>query len=353
METLRVGLVGYGLGGSVFHAPLIDATAGLRLEAVVTADPGRRAAAQDRYPGARVLSSVDELLAHQEDLDLVVVTVPNARHVEVAEAAIGAGLAVVIDKPVAPTAAAARALAAAADRAGVSVVAYHNRRWDGDFLTARALVEEGRLGDLWRMESRFERWKPGPPPAGSWKQDPALAGGGVLMDLGPHLIDQVIVLFGRPDRVYAEIFTRGGAVDDDTFVALGYDDGPSVHLWVGSRAAQLGPRLRLLGSRAAYVKYGLDPQEEALKAGGRPDRGIPALWGREQPDAWGRLGAGDGVEVVETRPGAYQRFYELMVGHLRDGAPPPVELADAIAGLDVIEAAVASAGSGSVVHLGG
>ena len=355
VADLRVGLVGYGLGGSVFHAPLVDATAGLRLEAIVTADAGRRAAAGDRYPDARVLGSVTELLAQAGELDLVVVTVPNARHAEVAQAAMEAGLHVVVDKPVAPAASTVRSLASVAERAGLSLVPYHNRRWDGDFLTARALLDEGRLGEPWRLESRFERWRPGSPPGRSWKQDPAVAGGGVLMDLGPHLVDQALVLFGRPDRVYAEVVARGGGpVDDDAFVALGYDGGPSVHLWASSRSAHLGPRLRLLGSESAYVKYGMDPQEDDLRAGRRPDGpGGPTEWGREAPERWGRVVAGGSEEVVESSPGAYQRFYELMVDHLRDGAPAPVDVADAVAGMEVIEAALASAASGSAVALSG
>ena len=175
---LRVGLVGYGLGGSVFHAPLIEATEGLSLEAVVTSDRQRAEAVRRRYPRAQVVGSVEDLLSDAAALDVVVVAVPNARHFEVAEAALRAGLTTIVDKPVTPTSAEARDLAQIAEERGVSVIPYHNRRWDGDYLTVEGLVRSGRLGDVWRFESRFERWRPGPPPARTWKHDPSQPGGG-------------------------------------------------------------------------------------------------------------------------------------------------------------------------------
>lgn len=350
---LRVGLVGFGLAGSVFHAPLIDATDGLDLSVIVTSDPGRREAAAAAYPGATLAGSVGEMLEPSRRPDLVVVAVPNGRHHEVALAAMEAGLAVVVDKPVDVTTAAARELADAAARLGVPLVPFHNRRWDGDFLTVRDLVGSGRLGEVWRLESRFERWRPGPGRPGSWKQDPALAGGGVLWDLGSHLVDQALVLFGRPSRVYAEVRSRGSGLDDDVFVALDYGGGRSVHLWAGSRSAQAGPRWRVLGSEAGYVKWGMDPQEEALRAGWRPDRLPPRSgpWGSEPESAWGRVGAGEGTEPLETRPGSYGSFYGEVVAHLRGAGPTPVDVADAVAGLEVIEAAVASSTTAAVVDL--
>lgn len=339
--------MGYGLGGSAFHAPLIATTPGLSLAAVVTSDPGRAAAVKDRYPGTAVVPGVERLLAGDPagDVDLVVVSVPNARHREVAEAAIEAGLAVVVDKPVTPTVADALHLARLAAERGVSIIAYHNRRWDGDFLTVRHLTETGRLGQVWRFESRFERWKP-VPATGTWKQDPAQPGGGILYDLGTHLVDQALTLFGPPESVYAEISGRRSALDDDAFVALRYPGGPAVHLWASSQAAQLGPRFRVLGSDGGYVKYGMDPQEDALRSGRSPtDDG----WGEEPPAAWGRLGSVEGTEAVPTRPGAYPSFYAGVAAHLLEGAPAPVDFADAVAGLAVLEAALESARTGAVV----
>lgn len=348
-DRIRVAVVGYGLGGSVFHAPVISATEGLHLVAIVTSDPARRQAALSRYPGVDIPASLDELLAGRSGPDLVVVSVPNAGHVAVAGAIVRAGLSVVVDKPVAPTAAEVAGLAGLAAERGVSVVPFHNRRWDGDFLTLASLVSGGRLGEVWRFESRFERWRPGPPATGTWKSDPAQAGAGILYDLGTHIVDQAVALFGRPERVYAEAERRGGTVDDDSFIALHYRTGPVVHLWASSRAADSGPRFRVLGSEAGYVKFGMDPQEDQLRAGWSPaDLGF----GEEDPQRWGRLGVPGGTEAVPTRPGAYRDFYAGMAAHLGQGAPAPVDVADAVTGLEVIEAAHRSVVTGSAVTLG-
>lgn len=339
MAPVSVAVVGYGLGGSTFHAPLIDVTPDLSLSAIVTSAPERQAAARRRYPEARVVPTVDELLISGHGLDLVVVTVPNSVHVPVAEAVLRAGVSTVIDKPLAPTSAEAEALGALAAANGLKVIPYHNRRWDGDFRTLRFLLEAGHLGRPWRLESRFERWRAGPE-SRSWKRDPGQAAGGILYDLGSHLIDQALVLFGRPVTVYAELAGRVGSLDDDAFLALEYPDDLFVHLWASSKAAQLGPRFRALGSAGGYVKYGLDVQEEALRAGRLPTE---EGWGREPEEAWGRFGTDDGTEPVETLPGGYQEFYASVAAALTRGAPQPVALEDAVVGLRIIEAARLSA----------
>lgn len=337
--------MGYGLGGSVFHAPLIDATPGLSLAAIVTGDPQRQDAARSRYPRTLILPGLDQVLGHRREWDLVVVTTPNATHFPIAEAVISAGLHAVIDKPVTPRAAEAERLARLAAEREVSVIPFHNRRWDGDFLTVADLVGGGRLGRIWRYESRFERWRPDPPATNTWKRDPGLPGGGVLYDLGVHLVDQALHLFGTPSSVYAEQLRHTGALDDDTFVALRYEAGPVVHLWASSTAAQLGPRFRVLGSEAAYVKQGMDPQEDALRSGQDPGgKG----WGEEPDSAWGRLGTASGSRPLQTRAGTYQEFYAGVAAHLLRGEPPPVDLDDAVTGLRILEAAVRSAASGRV-----
>ena len=345
---LRVAVVGYGLGGSVFHAPLVEATDDMTLEVVVTSDRERAEAARRRYPRARVVGRAAELFEDPDRVDLVVITVPNAHHFELAEAALEAGMATVIDKPVTPTSAEARRLARLAEEKGLSAIPYHNRRWDGDYLTLEGLVRSGRLGEVWRFESRFERWRPGPPPVRTWKHDASQPGGGILFDLGSHLVDQALHLFGRPQSVYAEMTGHGGPLDDDSFVALHYSSGPAVHLWAATTAASPGPRFRVLGSEAAYVKWGTDPQEAALRSGGLPsDPG----WGSEVPEAWGEIGTVEQSERVPTRPGTYQQFYRRVADHMLRGAEPPVRMADAVAGLEILEAAIASARSGSVVTL--
>ncbi len=349
VEELRVGLIGFGTAGAVFHAPLIAAAPGLRLAAVVTSDPERAARARREHPGAEVVDSAARLFELRDRLDLVVVAAPNRFHVPLAEAALAAGLPVVVDKPLAASAAEARRLVAEARRRGLLLTVFHNRRWDGDFLTLRRLVESGELGRVTRLESRFERWRPEPKPG--WRQsgDPADAGG-VLYDLGSHLIDQALALLGPARRVYAELAAGypGAAVDHDAFVALEHASGARSHLWASALAAHAGPRFRVLGTGAAWVKDGPDGQEAALREGWRP--GDPG-WGEEPEERWGRLGAGDRFEPVPLERGCWERFYAGVAAALRDGAPPPVDPADAVAGLEVIEAARRSAAEARVVEL--
>jgi predicted dehydrogenase len=346
---LRVALIGYGTGGAVFHAPLISAVQGLRLAAVVTGSPERRRAVRERYPEAEVLDGADRLWSTSGEYDLVVVAAPNRQHVPLARTALTAGVPVVVDKPVAASAADARSLAALSAVRGVPVFPFHNRRWDGDYATVARLAESGALGRVQRFESRFERWRP--EVRESWKEstDPRDAGG-ILFDLGSHLIDQAVVLFGRPARVYAEIDTRrpGATAPDDVFVALAHPGGVRSHLWMSATAAQLGPRFRVLGSRASYTVSGMDPQEEQLREGLTPkDPG----YGIADPDSRGLLGVPGDAAPEPTAPGAYQEFYAGVVRALRDGAPPPTTLADAITGLEVIEAAARSAREAAVVAL--
>jgi predicted dehydrogenase len=348
-QTIRVALLGYGLAGAVFHAPLIASVDGLELSAIVTRDLERRGRAERDFPDAQLFDSADEVWARPGDFELVVVAAPNRVHVALARAAIEAGIAVVVDKPLAAGASEARELVDAARTHHVLLTVFQNRRWDGDFLTVSRLVGEQALGRVFRFESRFERWRP--QLSGGWRELAAPEeAGGLLFDLGSHLVDQALALFGPARRVYAELDVRrpGATVDDDSFVAVTHGTGVRSHLWMSSVAAQPGPRLRVLGDRAAYVKYGLDVQEEALHEGLRPGR--PG-WGEEPEERWGLLGAGDRLERIRTEPGAYQRFYEGVVAALREGAPPPVEPEEAVSALEVLDAARLSAGEGRVVKL--
>ena len=351
---LRVGIVGYGLAGSVFHGPLVSATAGLEVAAVVTGDPARADRARRTHPGAVIHRSVDELLAAPGALDLLVVATPNRDHARIATAGLEAGLAVVVDKPIAPTAAEADALIETARRTGRLLTVFHNRRWDGDFLTVRRLVAGGLVGPAVRLESRFERFRP-QVRAGAWRESAGPGeGAGLLFDLGVHLVDQAQVLFGPARTVYAEAAARrpGAAADDDSFVALGFAGGEVAHLWASSIPRRVGPRFRLVGLAGVYEKHGLDPQEEALRGGGRP--GDPG-WGREPAGAWGRLcTAAGGIErdgPLETEAGRYGEFYAAVREALLTGAPPPVDPAEAASAVRVIEAAHQSAAERAVIAL--
>jgi predicted dehydrogenase len=349
-RPLRVGLLGYGIAGRVFHAPLIAASPDLALAAVVTTSAARRAQVRAEHPDAAALEHADRLWERAGDLDLVVVATPNRHHAAHALAALDAGLPVVVDKPLAPTAAQAQLLIEAARRRRLPLTVFQNRRWDGDFLTVRRLVRDGALGTVHRFESRFELWQP--EVSAGWREEGAPEeAGGLLYDLGSHLIDQALHLFGPVTSSHGEIDRRraGVAVDDDVFVALEHGSGVRSHLWMSVLAAIGGPRMRLLGMRAAYEKFGLDVQERALGEGSRPDD--PA-WGREPPDRWGRLGIGDDTSSVETEPGAYPEFYRGVAASLRTGSPPPVDPNDSVAMLEIIEAALESARTARVIALG-
>jgi scyllo-inositol 2-dehydrogenase (NADP+) len=362
---LRVGLVGYGLAGSVFHAPLIAATEGLALDTVVTSNPERQQQARAEFPDVRLAATPEELIDRADELDLIVVASPNKTHVPLATAALKAGLPVVVDKPVAGTAAEARELAALAEERGLLLSVFQNRRWDNDFLTLRKLLTDGELGDVYRFESRFERWRP--QLKGGWREsgDPAEIGG-LLYDLGSHLVDQALVLFGPAASVYAEsdVHRAGAETDDDTFIAITHTSGVRSHLYASATTAQLGPRFRVLGSKAGYVKYGLDPQEADLKDGRRPgtktaetaETAETAGWGLEPEALWGRVGAGDspltgGGRPEPTLPGDYPAYYAAVARALADGGPNPVTALEAAAALDVLEAARRSAHDGVVVSL--
>jgi scyllo-inositol 2-dehydrogenase (NADP+) len=344
---LRVALIGYGLAGSAFHAPFIATMPDFRLAAIVTSDQERRARALRDHPGVSLFESADEIWAKPDEFDLVVVAAPNRAHTPLGLSALAAGLPVVVDKPLATTAAEAQTLVDAARERGLLLTVFQNRRWDGDFLTVRRLLADDALGRVLRFESRFERWRP---EVGTGWRENADDAGGLLFDLGSHLADQAVQLFGPVQTVYAEleIRRRGAEVDDDDFVALEHAGGLRSHLWMSAVAAQGGARFRLLGDRAAYTKHGLDVQEDALRAGRSPNE--PG-WGEEPKECWGRLGAGEELQEVPTEPGSYGAFYEAVAASLRNGTPPPVDPVDAVEVLEVLEAARRSSLERKVVPL--
>jgi len=345
---LRVGLVGYGVGGAAFHAPFVATTPGLELSAIVTRDPARQQQAARDHPDARVVAEVERLWEPSAGIDVVVISTPNRTHVPLALSAIEAGLHVVVDKPLATSVTEGRDVVSAAQRRGVVLSVFQNRRWDGDFQTIGRLLAERALGTPLRFESRFERWRP--TPTGSWRERGAPEeAGGLLFDLGSHLIDQALVLFGRASEVYAELDRRrfGVEADDDVFVALTHVSGMRSHLHMSAVAGQPAARFRVLGTTASFTKWGLDVQEAALRAGARP--GTPE-WGVEPAEQWGTLGTETEVRRIPTERGDYGAFYAGLVRAVRSDAPPPVDPASAIAMLEVIEAARASAQQRIVVR---
>jgi predicted dehydrogenase len=347
-RPLRVALAGYGLAGAVLHAPLIATTEGLQLTAVVTRDAQRRARLAADHPQAR---AVDDLDATLDDADLVVVASPNRFHVPLAAAALDARCHVVVDKPVAVDADQARGLAERAVAAGRLLIPFHNRRWDDDFLTLRRVAGDGRLGRVLRLESRFDRWRP-QVRDGVWREggDPA-DGGGLLLDLGSHLVDQAVELLGPVTAVYAELDRRreGAAVEDDVFVALHHVGGARSHLSAGVLAAHLAPRFRVLGDRAAFVSEGLDQQEAALRAGASP---ADAGFGRRDGTGAATLHDGERTTPVAMETGRWRDFYAGVVAAIREDGPPPVSAGEAVRVLELLDAARQSAATGTVVAVG-
>jgi len=326
-DTIRAGIAGYGLAGSVFHAPLIRACSRMEIAAVLTSRD-----APDR------VGSVEELI---ERSDLVVIASPNRTHFPIAKAALESGKHVVVDKPFAITTGEADELIRlAADRDRVLTV-FHNRRWDGDFLTVRKVLP--KLGELSLFEVHWDRFRPAIKQG--WREVPE-PGGGVLNDLGPHMIDQALLLFGMPDAVSADIMTQrpDAQVDDYFDVALHYGKR-RVSLKCSSLVSDQRPRFAVHGSAGSYVKYGLDPQEEQLKAGLTPnDPGFGIT------NHAGTLTAPDGSRTsIETERSNYTIFYEMVADSILDGAPVPVDPADARTGLMLIDLARHAAEAGRLL----
>ncbi|MFD1210856.1 Gfo/Idh/MocA family oxidoreductase [Arthrobacter sp. GCM10027362] len=333
---IRTALIGFGLSGRDFHAPFIQADPAYSLDFIVTGSPERAARARAAYPDTAVAARAEEVFGQAGRLDLVLVCTPPASHVELAETAIGHGLNVVVDKPFAPTAAEGEALIEQARRAGVVLSVYQNRRWDGDYLTLKQLVDAGELGRVHLFESRFERWSPHG--LRSWKGTSGIAeGGGILFDLGSHLIDQALQLFGPVSTVYGETARHigdGSDADDDAFVSLLHESGVRSHLSMNLISALSVPRFHVLGSEAAYTKWGLDSQEAALAAGLLPTN--PG-YGAEPEEAWGTLGMPGHTRKVPAQRGAYPEFYRQLAAALQGKGPVPVDPADAVAVLRIIE----------------
>ena len=341
MDPVRFGLVGYGFGGRYFHAPLIAAAAECALVAVVTLSTERRELVAREHPGTATVDSLAALV--DAGAEAVAISTPADTHSALTDAALDLGLAVVCDKPFALDAAAARASVERAERLGLPLAPYQNRRWDSDFRTVQALAEAGTLGSITRFESRFERFTPEPGPAPS--------GGGTLLDFGAHLVDQALVLLGPVASVYAEWRVRESGLDDDVFVALTHASGARSHLAGSWSEGAPGDRFRVTGTRGSYVVGGpMDGQEDALIAGHTPAT-LGADWGAEPEERWGRFRRGDAADRVPTLPGAWDTFYPAFAAAVRGRGLVPVEPRDAVASLTVLDAARRSATEGVVVRL--
>ncbi|KVN97596.1 oxidoreductase [Burkholderia ubonensis] len=334
-SLLRIGLMGFGFAGATFHAPVIAASGRTQVAAIATGQPDRARAA---YPDARIVADLDALLA-LDDIECVVIATPNDTHFPLARQVLDAGRHVVVDKPVTLTSDEALALARLANARSRVFAPFHNRRWDGDFLTVRRIVESGELGRITYVTSHFDRFRP--QVRVRWREE-AARGGGLLLDLGPHLIDQGLALFGLPDTVSATVKTRrdNGSAPDFVHVQLGYPD-KDVALHASALSAIEPARFTLHGTRGSYQKFGLDTQEDQLKAGLTPD---DVEFGGGNPPGVLRVLDGD-VETerpVPTLDGQYAEFYRALAASIREGAPFPVTPQDAVDVMTIIELAAQS-----------
>ncbi len=346
IRPLRTLLVGYGFAGGWIHDPLIRATTGIEVGGIVTTNPKRRSLARRRHGDIACFQDVDTALA--AEFDVVVLAVPNDLHLALATRALRQGRTVVVDKPIAPTAQEARQLGVEAGLSHGTLAVFHNRRWDGDFLTVADLVRSGDLGTIRRFESRFDRWTPDSPH--NWRDGAAAAGGGVMLDLGSHLVDQALQLLGPARTVYAELGRTDSRrqSDDHFFISLGHASGAVSHLFGDALEGSPALRFHVSGSRGSYVKHGKDIQEERLFADELP---IPGCSGIEPPERWGEIRRGDDAEPVTTRCGDWTRFYAGLVAHIRDDAPLPVTVDEAIYVATVLDAARQSAEARTVIPL--
>lgn len=337
---LRVGLIGYGYAGKTFHAPLITAVPDLHLAAVASSDAAKVHA---DWPDAAVHATPAELIA-RDDLDLVVIATPNDTHHPLARSALLAGRHVVVDKPFTVALDDARELVMLARQRRRVLSVFHNRRWDGDFLTLRRLVAEGALGRVVEMSSRHDRFRP--EVRQRWREG-AGPGAGLWFDLGPHLIDQALQLFGRPRAIMLERDrTRDGALADDWFHASLRYDRLHVHLHAGMLVAASAPRFAVHGTLGSFVKEGLDAQEDALKAGARPTWPPQAGWGVDPGHATLVTRAPEGTAVtapVPMLPGAHMAYFAAVAAAIRNEAPNPVPAEEAVNVMELIELGIASA----------
>lgn len=332
---VNVALLGYGLAGKVFHAPLIASVPGLRLHTVVSRDAAKVHA---DHPDVHVSASAEEAFA-APDIDLVVIATPNALHAPQATTALAHGKHVVVDKPFAINTAEARAVMDAATQAGRLLSVFHNRRWDADFLTLRQLLQDDALGDIVEFRSHFDRYRP--VVQDRWRERDS-PGGGLWFDLGPHLVDQALQLFGWPVAVYADITAqRAGARADDCFeVHLRYPKHRAV-LHAGSLAADHRLRFTVHGTRGSYLKHGLDVQEAQLRSGmvpGTPGWGYDPLQGEKTtcPDGHARH------EAIRNLSGDYRQYYLGIRDAVLHGQPLPVNAHEALEVMRILELAVES-----------
>lgn len=333
MTPIRTALVGYGSVAEKMHAPLIDICPDLAFVAIVERNGNR---CQQKYPNVQTFKSLDDLL-DADAADLIAIATPNEFHFSMAKKCLLAGKHVVVDKPVTILAHEAEELEEIAKQKNLICSVFQNRRYDGDVLTLQKLMQEGKLGDLVYLESHFDRFRPDV--SENWREK-EVPGNGITYDLGTHLIDQVVLLFGDPESLHADIRKqRAGAVADDHFDIVLYYPEFKARVTAGVLVNAPTPKFLLLGKNGSYQKFGLDVQEQAFKNGQKPEG---ENWGVEPQENWGKLYLGAETMSYPTVNGDYRIFYQNIADAISNGTPLKVKLKEAIKVLKLIEAAFVS-----------
>lgn len=329
---LKVGIAGYGLAGRSFHAPILAGT-NFEVTAVLTTNDVRKRHAKEDFPTVKIVSIIEELCA--QDLDLIVIASGNQVHLSQALTAINAGIPTVVDKPMGINVAQTREILDAADSAGVAVTTYFNRKWDSDILTLKRVIRDGQIGRVIRMDSRFERFRPQLNPQ-SWRENNSPEdGGGLLLDLMPHLISTAIECFGPANLKSSSIRSVRGGADDDCVLVLAHETGVESILSASAVVGAPGPRLRVIGSEGAFVVNELDPQEALLRAGKAPKDG---KW-EEDTSSQAFIHRGDSVEEFKTDPGNYASFYSLVHEAIVNKTAMPISPEEILAVAQIIDKA--------------
>lgn len=336
MKNINVGIIGYGLSGRLFHRPFVQAVEGFTLRKIVTQDPLKKFQAQTDCPGVQLVDHPENLFKDPE-IDLIVICTPNTLHSIMAEQAMQAGKHVILEKPFTVTAIEAEHLIDVSNNTKRLLSVYHNRRFDSDFRTVKQIISDAQLGRLVEFESHFDRFKPNIKES-AWREKP-LPGSGTLYDLGSHLIDQALNLFGMPSELYADLRAqRNGSIDDNFELILYYPD-LKVTLKAGTLVKEPLPRFILHGTRGTYMKYGMDVQEDALKSGMRPS---DHTWGNEPETIWGVLNTIEGRSVIKSAQGDYRDYYRNIYKAVVHGLPLDVTAQDGLNVIRLIEAAIRS-----------
>ena len=347
-NQLKVGLIGYGFAGRAFHAPVITSVPGLKLEKVVER---RSELSRERYPWVDIVRDAENLYDDPE-IDLVVVTTPSTDHYRFVRDALNAGKHVVVEKPFTATVEEADELVNLARDKNKVLSVFHNRRWDGDFLTIQDILEKNLIGKVKECEIHWDGFNP--IVSNNWR-DQAGPGSGVLYDLGVHLLDQAVCFFGIPDTIFADIqIQRDGGLSHDYFdVTLGYESNLKVSLKSSRFVKTVGPRYILHGDKGSFIKYGIDPQEHALIEGQSPASSKD--WGKESEKQWGKLDTSIGdlkiTGTVETIPGAYQDYYQNIYDHIMGLADLEVKPEEARTNIRLIELALQSHKEGRILKV--